>query len=188
VPARSTELSAVGCWNTGGGSACASTTFRYGEEREVVIRAEPKPAPPATTKLVLLNPLDYPVEIVARTCGFQGVFGFQASHATFWINCGCTCTPETRGTRCPPVACGPCEEDVIEVLQPGDEFEYVWDHKFWNTLEMGCSIPRTFGASDTAAMRACWRRPGAKDRECMQAEIKGSDAQVTFAVRAPRTF
>jgi hypothetical protein len=157
------------------------------EEREVLVRAQRQIEKPRTTTLVLTNTLDHPIEILAEQCGYQSVFSIDRDKTSIlWINCACVCNAATRDRNCPTVSCGGCYNDVPKTLQPGESFEFAWDHKLWHSALTFCLLPYTLAPDDELQMRACWHASAGADQECTSATVRGTDARVEFNAGASK--
>lgn len=198
TPEKSTDLTATVCWDTmlpwSAAPECASATFKYGETAELVIRAQREEVTPRTTKLVLTNTLDRPVEIDAEVCGNQAVFGTEKNvQGSLGVGCICSCESQQSDGQCWPPACGACAPNVVQQLKPGESFEYAWDQHLWNQPSAErCWMNYALAPDDALPIRACWREAGASPvpsdpgvpgsaSDCKTLMVKGTDKRVTFA-------
>lgn len=186
-PEPGSKLTARACWNPaqwGSAGECVSATFDYGKDGDITLRATPREPSQTSTKLVLRNTNDQPIEIIKKTCESQGVFSVRGKEQVLSANCGCVCTADTLVQGCPTVSCGVCPPDEVELLQPGQRFEFAWDRKYWSAPKPSCMLQYRLQPDDFAPMQACWREPPYPDMVCARFDLRGSEATLTVDAKA----
>lgn len=169
VPAVGTELSATACWDgpldTADAPSCNSTSFIYGDDQVVQLKAAGTPAEPQRITFTLENGTGEPIQIIKEQCAQQGWFKLDmGEHSSATTFCPCACSADKQQASCP--ACGGCGPDVIETIAPNERAKVEWDGQFYYTYPSRCSARYTYPPGLSARGKLCWRKVGETEERC----------------------
>lgn len=169
VPALGTALSATACWDgligSGVAPTCSSTSFKYGDDQVVQLKAAGAPAMPHPVSFTLVNGTGEPIQIIKEQCAEQGWFKLDmGEHSSATVGCPCACSADKQQAMCPN--CGTCAPDVIETIAPNERATVEWDGQFKYTYPSRCSERYAYPPGVSVRGKLCWRTVRETDERC----------------------